>query len=497
MFSQRNSTGNVSPTLSAITASSAYASEGESELGRATMRRVTTRLLPFLFVLYVVNWMDRENVGIAALQLNRDLRLSGTAYGLGAGIFFVGYTLFEVPSNLILARLGARRWIARIMITWGIIASGLMLVRTPLQFYALRFLLGMAEAGFFPGIIYYMSQWWPAEHRARATSRFMVAAPLAGAIGNPLGAWLLRLDGRYGVRGWQWLFLVEGIPAIALGIAVLWWLTERIEDARWLKADQRMWLTERMRRDHDDSPALHGVPPLRALLHPMIWLLTLPYFLISLASYGYYFWGPTIIRDTLHATTLVTGLIAGGIALLTAAAQLGFGFSSDRTGERSLHAAAGCAIAGVGYACVVLLPNPVARIAALAVAFMGSKAFSIPFWCMPGMVFRGAAAAATLASINAFGNIAGAVAPTMIGLFRDVTGSMVGAYVVLAAASFVAAACLVDLARRQPFAESRSEAVDLSTGSSRSGVQRGGDRRDASTRRHRVAGRNSESRTRE
>ncbi len=240
------------------------------------------------------------------------------------------------------------------MITWGLIASGLMFVRMPLQFYALRLLLGMAEAGFFPGIIYYMGQWWPAEHRARATSRFMIAAPLAGAIGNPLGAVLLRLDGRGGMHGWQWLFLVEGIPAVVLGVAVLWLLTERIEDARWLSADQRGWLAERMRRDQDGSPALDGVAPLRALLHPMVWLLTLPYFLISLASYGYYFWGPTIIRDTLHATTLVTGLIAGGIA------------------------------------------------------------------------------------------------PTMIGVFKDMTGSMAGTFVVLAATSFVAAACLVDLPRRPP-----------------------------------------------
>ena len=451
------------PTLPRGFRTGSLTTSSDAELARATMRRVTMRLLPFLFALYVVNWMDRENLAIAKLQMAADLGLSATAYGLGAGILFWGYSLFEVPSNLILARVGARRWIARIMITWGLIATGLMFVRTPFQLYALRFLLGMAEAGFFPGIIYYMSEWWPAEHRARATSRFMIAAPLAGAIGNPLGGFLLGFDGRHGLHGWQWLFLVEGIPAIVLGIAVLWFLTERIEDARWLNADQRAWLAARMRRDHEESPALHGVPPLRALAHPMVWLLTLPYFLISLASYGYYFWGPTIVHDTLHATTFVTGLITGGIALLTAAVQLAFGFSSDRTGERCLHSAAGCAIAAFGYTCVVLLPSPTARVVALAVAFLGSKAFSIPFWCMPGMVFRGAAAAATLAAINAIGNIAGAIAPTMIGLFKDVTGSMVGAYVVLSAASLVAAVCLVGVGRRSPFAESRIGMRNLSS----------------------------------
>src|SRR5215471_2830384 len=181
------------------------------------MRRVTTRLLPFLFTLYVVNWMDRDNLAFAKLQMAGDLGLSATAYGFGAAVFFWGYALFEVPSNLILARVGARRWIARIMITWGVIAAGQMFVRTPIQFYTLRFLLGMAEAGFFPGIIYYMSEWWPAEYRGRATSRFMIAAPLSGAIGNPLGGLLLRIDGRHGLHGWQWLFLVEGIPAIVLG----------------------------------------------------------------------------------------------------------------------------------------------------------------------------------------------------------------------------------------------------------------------------------------
>ena len=193
----------------------------DTDLARTTMRRVSLRLLPFLFVLYVCNFLDRTNVAIAALQMNRDLHFSATAYGFGAGIFSLGYALFEVPSNLVLARVGARYWIARIMITWGLVAAAMMFVRTPIQFYGLRFLLGVAEAGFVPGIIYYLSGWFPAAQRARALSRFMIAIPISAAIGNPLGAWLLELDGLRGLAGWQWLFLLEGIPAVLLGFAVL------------------------------------------------------------------------------------------------------------------------------------------------------------------------------------------------------------------------------------------------------------------------------------
>lgn len=448
-------TGGLAATT---TGNTSFTPLSDAQLARSTMRRVGTHLLPFLFLLYVINWMDRENVGIAALQLNRDLRLSGTAYGMGAGIFFWGYLLFDLPSNLILARVGARRWIARIMISWGLIASSLMFVRTPAAFYALRFLLGMAEGGFFPGIVYYMSHWFPAEYRGRATSRFLIAAPLAGAIGNPLGAVLLGLEGRRGLHGWQWLFLIEGIPAVVFGIMVLWYLTDRVADARWLTAEQRNWLSDRMRREQEESAVQSDVGAVRGIAHPMAWLLTVPYFLMGLASFGYYFWGPTIIRDTLHATTLTTGLIAGAFALFTATGQLTFGWSSDRTRERFLHAVAGCVIAGTGYTCFVFLANPTARVVALAVAFMGSKSFSIPFWCMPGMVFRGVAAAAVLAVINGVGNISGSIAPMMIGAFVDATGSPAGACVVLAAASFAAAGIVLLIRRRPEFAPSASSA---------------------------------------
>jgi ACS family tartrate transporter-like MFS transporter len=218
------------------------ASRGGATLERTTLRAVSLRLIPFLFVLYVVSFLDRVNVGFAALEMNRDLGFSPAVYGFGAGIFFIGYSLFEVPSNLILARVGARRWIARIMITWGLIAAGMMFVRGPLSFYLLRFLLGIAEAGFFPGIIFYLSGWFPAEARARAIARFMTAIPVSGMIGGPISGALLGLGGRLGLTGWQWLFLLEGLPAVLLGVAVLRFLPDRPEVARWLAPDQRTWL---------------------------------------------------------------------------------------------------------------------------------------------------------------------------------------------------------------------------------------------------------------
>src|SRR5262245_31477233 len=213
---------------------------------QVTVAKVTRRLLPFLFLLDIVCFLDRVNVGFAALEMNRDLGFSPAVYGFGAGIFFIGYSLFEVPSNLILARVGARRWIARIMITWGLIAAGMMFVRGPLSFYLLRFLLGIAEAGFFPGIIFYLSGWFPAEARARAIARFMTAIPVSGMIGGPISGALLGLDGRLGLTGWQWLFLLEGLPAVVLGVAVLRFLPDRPEVAQWLAPDQRTWLTTRL-----------------------------------------------------------------------------------------------------------------------------------------------------------------------------------------------------------------------------------------------------------
>ena len=420
----------------------------DAPLARATMRRVSLTLLPFLFVLYIFNFLDRTNVGIAALQMNRDLGFSASAYGLGAGIFFVGYALFEVPSNLILARIGARRWIARIMISWGLIAAAMMFVRTPLHFYALRLLLGVAEAGFFPGIIYYLSLWFPAPERARATSRFMIAIPLAAAVGNPLGVWLLGLDGLSGLRGWQWLFLVEGLPSVLLGVGVLALLRDGPEDARWLSREQRDWLAARMRRDQDECAAPHGLPALRALLHPLVWLVSLVYFLAVTAHYGYTFWAPLLIRDALRASDTTAGLVTAAIGCLAAAAMLAAGAHSDRTGERALHAAAGTALASLGYVVAALFPSPMWRVTGLALVNVGIGIFLTPFWCLPSTFLRASAAAAGIAFVNSIGNLGGLVGPYLIGRLQDATGSNTAAFLALAALALLAGAMCIVLRRQ-------------------------------------------------
>jgi len=420
----------------------------DRELGRGTIRRVSLRLLPFLFVLFICNFLDRTNVAIAALQMNRDLRFSASAYGFGAGIFFLGYGLFEVPSNLILTRVGARRWIARIMITWGIVAAAMMFVRTPVQFYALRFLLGVAEAGFFPGIVYYLGDWFPAEQRARALSRFLTAVPISAVIGNPLSAWLLGLDGLGGLAGWQWLFLLEGIPSVLLGFVVFALLSDRPADARWLSLEQRDWLTGRLQRDRDDSSATLDVPLRRALAHPAVLLSSLLYFLVLTTHYGYTFWGPSVIRDALHASNAATGLITGGIAFVSAIAMIAVGASSDRTGERYVHAAACVAVIAVGYASAALLPSAVGRVAGLALVPIGVDGFFAPFWCTQTMLMRGTAAAAGIALVNSIGNTGGFVGPYVLGVLKDTTGSTTGTFLGLAAVALVGSALCLALRRQ-------------------------------------------------
>jgi ACS family tartrate transporter-like MFS transporter len=404
------------------------------------MRAVSARLLPFLFVLYIANFLDRTNVAMAALQMNRDLRFSAAAYGFGAGVFFLGYALFEVPSNLILARVGARRWLARIMITWGLIAALLMFVRTPLEFYALRFALGLAEAGFFPGVVYYLGLWFPTRARARALARFAIAIPLSGALGNPLSASLLGLDGRLGLAGWQWLFLLEGIPSVVLGVAVLGWLTDRPEDARWLSAEQRAWLVARMARDHDESAAPHHAAPLRALAQPAVLIVTAAYLLHNVVAYVYIFWAPTLIRETLHTTPPATGWLLAAVACAAATGMLLNGASADRRGGHAVRAAAAIVAAACSYAGAALLPTPGARIAALALAYVALMSSFSPFWCLPGMLLRGRAAAAGIALVSSIGSVGGFVGPYAVGWLRDATGGTTGAFLGAAALALAGAA---------------------------------------------------------
>ena len=267
------------------------------ELEVATMRKVSRRLIPYLFVLYVAAYLDRINIGFAQLQMKSALGFSDTVYGLGAGIFFLGYFLFEVPSNLILARIGARVWIARIMITWGLISSAMAIVRTPAEFYALRFLLGVAEAGFFPGVIYYLSQWFPAAARASAISRFMTATAVSGIVGGPLSAALFTLDGMSGLAGWQWIFVAEGIPSVLLGVTTLWFLTDRPAEAKWLSPAEREYLDATMRAEAADIVRRGHVSLRHALFHPTVWRLSLLSFTLLVGFYSISFWLPQIVQS--------------------------------------------------------------------------------------------------------------------------------------------------------------------------------------------------------
>jgi MFS transporter, ACS family, tartrate transporter len=419
-------------------------SRSEHDLARITLRRVSARLLPLLTVLFLCNWIDRTNVAIAALQMNRDLHFSATAYGFGAGIFFVGYALFEIPSNLILARVGARRWIARIAITWGLVASAMVFVRTPAHFYALRLALGFAEAGFVPGIIYYLSLWFPARERGIATARFMVAAPLSGVVGNALGGWMLGFDAGLGLHGWQWLFLLEGIPSVALGVVILIVLTDRPEEARWLPPAERDWLVARLRRDATASAPFHRLSPLRALSHPALALLSLTNFLMAVPLWAYAFWAPVYVRDALHTSNVATGLVVGGIACLAAIAMLLSGAHSDAAEERCVHAAAGALVAAAGCIGAGLIPTALGRVAALALVEIGVRIYVPPFLCLAPMLLRGTAAAAGIALVNTALSVGGFVGPNLVGWFKDATGSTTGAFLVLASLSLGAAAlCLV------------------------------------------------------
>ncbi len=419
----------------------------DAALARATLRHVGWRLLPFVFALYLVNFLDRTNVAIAALQMNHDLGFSATAYGFGVGIFFIGYTLFQVPANLVLARIGARRWIAAIMVAWGVVASAMMLVRTPAQFYTMRFVLGAAEAGFFPGIVFYLGQWFPRPQRGRAMSAFMLGIPVSGVVGGPLSGALLGLDGHLGMHGWEWLFLLEGVPAVFLGLAAMFRLTDRPDQARWLADEERAWLIATLRREHDAHPAEADVSPVRALLNPLVWLLALPYFLIVTTAYAYTFWTPTFIRDTLHATDLTTGLVVGGLMGIAAVAMVAMAAASDRSGERALFVAANAGLCTVGFVGAALLASPLARVGALAFVAVGGTAFLAPFWCMPSRFLRGGAAAAGIAVINSVGNIGGFAGPYLVGFLQDATGSTPEAFLAVAAIAFVAALMLVPLSR--------------------------------------------------
>lgn len=393
----------------------------------AAYTKVAWRLIPFLMVLWILAWIDRVNIGFAKLQMLSDLRFSETVYGLGAGIFFLGYFFFEVPSNLLLERIGARKTIARITILWGITCVAMMFVTTPIMFYVLRFLLGVFEAGFYPGVILYLTYWFPTGRRAKAFGLFMSASALAGVVGGPVaGTIMTTLHGANGWSGWQWVFLIEGIPSVIAGIVTLFYLTDRPEKAgHWLTAEEQRLIAEDLERDRAAlGPREHNM--FAALRNPRIWQFVAIYFCIIMANSALTFFGPTIVREVGFGSPATVGWIMAAIYLCGAAGMILNGMHSDRQKEARYH----CGLAALAAAAAltvlgVLVPgSPIPALLALGVAVVGTMSAIPVFWQMPNLVFAGTAAAAAVAFINSIANLAGFAAPYLMGAIKDGTGSL-------------------------------------------------------------------------
>jgi len=420
--------------------------------------KVTRRLIPFLLLLYIVAWFDRINVGFAALQMNADLGFSPAVFGIGSGLFFVGYARFEVPSNLVLARVGARRWIARIMVTWGLVSIAMLLVEGRWSFYALRFVLGVAEAGFLPGVIYYLGQWYPRQARARAVSWFMIGIPLGTVVGGPLAGALLGLDGRLGLQGWQWLFLLEGLPAVLLGVIVLWVLPDSPTAARWLTPDERQALTAPIHAEQRATAERHSIGILRALWHPTVLLLGFSLFACQCGSYGLNLWIPQIVKGLSGQSDLIVGFISAVPYIGAAVGMVLIGRSSDRSGERIWHVALPCMVGAAGFAVSAYLDTPVLGMVALTVAAVGDLGSRGPFWALPPQFLTGGALAAGIALINTMGAAGGFVGPSVVGWVKGATGSFRGGMLFLAAL-LVASAIATLWLRRSPVLAGRAAAV--------------------------------------
>ena len=389
-------------------------------LEERTLSRVTWRLLPFLGLLYVVAYLDRVNVSFAKLTMNAAIGIDDATYALGAGILFIGYFFFEVPSNLILERVGARRWIARILVTWGLISAGTALVTGPASFMGMRFLLGIAEAGFFPGILLYLTYWFPSKERARVVGLFMVALPVSGLIGSPLSGELMRIAG-FGLEGWQWMFILEGVPAVLLGFVCLRFLTDKPGDATWLAPDEREWLTTTLAAERH-AVARAGYTTLRAaLVQPRVWALALAYFGIVLALYGFNFWLPSLISA--HGIGLrYTGWIAALPFLCGAPFMVWWGRHSDRADERVLHLTVVAVLGFAGFAAASAFDSLPGQIVCLCLAVMGVYGAFPVFWTLPTVFLTGTAAAAGLAFINSLGNLAGYVGPQVVAWLTQGSG---------------------------------------------------------------------------
>ncbi|PUA20016.1 MFS transporter [Glaciimonas sp. PCH181] len=424
-----------------------YSSSAPPAFETATYAKVTWRLLPLLFLCYVGSYLDRVNVGFAKLQMLNDLKFSETVYGLGAGIFFIGYFIFEVPSNMILHRVGARLWIARIMITWGLVSGAMIFVNTPTTFYVMRFLLGVAEAGFFPGVILYLTYWYPSHRRGKIVALFMTGIPISGVIGGPLSGWILRnMNGTNGLAGWQWMFILEAIPSLVLGIAVIMYLQDRIRDAKWLTEEEKQLLEVQVKAEasQKEEQSLGQM-----VANSRTWLLALIYFSFVMGLYGVSFWLPTIIKTTGVTDLFDIGMLTAIPYAFSVVAMLLIARSADKHRERRWHVAIPAVLGSIGLLLSIAFDhNTLLAMSALTLAAIGIVSVLPLFWSLPTALLGGTAAAAGIALINSVGNLAGFVSPYAVGWLKDTTQSTNSGMFLLAASLLIGAVLTMTLPPR-------------------------------------------------
>ena len=427
---------------------------------KALYRKITWRLIPYIFFLYILAYLDRVNVGFAAVEFKRDLHMSDSVYGLGAGIFFLGQLIFDLPSNLLLNKVGPRLWISRIMISWGLIATCMMFVKGAHSFYAMRLLLGISEAGFFPGMILYLSFWYPSGERARAVAKFMTATSIAGVVGAEVARILLKLEGVWGLHGWQWLFLLEGIPTFLAGFSVLWILKDKPDDATWLTDPEKKWLDAELERDRKEGGAADKHNLLDAFKLPMVWVLAGVFLLDQVGVYTVNLWMPLLLNTFLHApgpegAAHVARI--GAIPYLAAAAfTVIVGWSSDRTGERRWHIAFCLILSTVGFAWAAYAHSLTTALIAMTLAAMGYWSMMGPFWALPTRVLGGQAAAGGVAIITMVGSIGGFAGPTLTGKLKDMTHNFTAGLLVVGALALLGALLCMLLPRGKQASDAKA-----------------------------------------
>ncbi len=398
------------------------------EESRTLYSKITWRLIPLLFICYIIAYIDRINIGFTKLQLQGvlgvDEKVFGSVYGLGAGLFFIGYFLFEVPSNLIMQRVGARIWIARIMVIWGLVSMGMVFIHSTATFYTARFLLGVAEAGFYPGVILYLTYWFPDKERAHTVALFATGTVIAGIVGSPLSGAILGLHNKAGLEGWQWLFLLEGIPAVLMGIVIFIILPNRPQNVKWLSPSEKIWIQSRLDEEAIQSKGKAHFRLSEVFKSGRIWLLCFIYFLLTVGIYGYEMWLPSIIKEFSGLSYSIVGLINAIPYIAAMVAMVFIGYHSDRTGERRWHVAIAALSAAAGFGLSAWLNNPFFALVALMMALIGLKSAMAPFWALSTTFLSGTAAAGGIALINSVGNLGGFVGPTLVGVITDRTGSI-------------------------------------------------------------------------